>query len=758
MAGRTPGMPRPPLLALALVAAGVAPLRAQPIRTPDAAPGDTAALRRAMPALARAALGRIARDADDATLNTTFRLQLVAGDDSAALETLGALRALRSRRDPRFAPSEYLQYEVHARAAREAARAGTAYAPALRRILLEREATLADDVAWRVAGSFRFFDLDASAAQLDRMLGGMRGRDTLALDEAVALARSWLADRTYRALAPVVGPVLAEAESRRYAIDDTVRVPLRDGNVLSAVVVRPRRFTGPQPAVLEFTIYANPQNRLTALESAANGFIGIVATTRGKGASAGPVRPFEPDADDARDLLDWIARQPWSDGTVGMIGASYAGFTQWAAAKSLHPALRTIVPVVAVAPGVDFPREQGIVLNFQFAWARYVAAGPSLDEAAFADRARWHRLDSTWFARGTRYRDLDLLDGAPNPAFRRWLDHPTYDAWWRAMVPQAPAYRRLAIPVLTITGYFDGAQPGALHYQRAHLAARPDADHVLLIGPWDHFGAQRRPAPFLGGERLDPVASVDVTALVYGWLAHVLRGAPRPALLADRVNFQVMGTNTWRHVPTLAAMATDTIRLHFAPARDGARDGRLTASPARGATTLRVDLADRTVTSGVFIAPGRDTVLDRANAVVFESEPLPAATTVSGAVTGALELVLDRRDADLFVVLYERTAAGEYRQLTYALGRASLARDPTRRRLLVPGRRERLPITGARVTSRVVAAGSRLVAVVGVNKGPQAQVTYGSGKDPSDETIRDAGRPLRLDLLGTSAVRIPVLR
>jgi putative CocE/NonD family hydrolase len=751
-------MPRARPIALVAALLAAAPLHTQPIRPPDAAPGDTGALRRAMPVLARAALARMPRGDDDATLNTTFRLQLVAGDDSGALATLDALRALRSRRDPRFAPAEYLQYEVHAHAVREAARTGTAYAPALRRAFLGREGTLDDDIAWRVAGSFRFFDLGASASQLDRTLATMRGRDTLALDEAIALVRTWLADRTYRALDPVIGPVLAEAEARRYAIDDSVRIPLRDGNVLSAVVVRPRRLAGPQPAVLEFTIYANDQNRLTALESAANGFVGIVATTRGKRASAGPVRPFEPDAADARDLLDWIARQPWSDGAVGMIGASYAGFTQWAAAKSLHPALRTIVPTVAVAPGVDFPREQGIVLNFQFAWARYVASGPLLDEAAFGDRARWQRLDSTWFARGTAYRDLDRLDGASNPAFRRWLDHPTYDAWWRAMIPQRDEYRRLAIPVLTITGYFDGAQPGALHYQRAHLAARPDADHVVLIGPWDHFGAQRRPSPFLGGERIDPVAVVDVTAVVYGWLSHVLRGTPRPALLADRVNFQVMGTDRWRHVPWLAAMATDTIALHLAPPRGAARDGRLVPRPAAGSTTLRVDLRDRSVASGTFIAPGRDTALDRANAVVFESEPLPAATTISGAFTGTLALVLDRRDADLSVTLYERTADGAYRQLGYSLGRASLARDPARRRLLVPGRRERLPITGVRITSRVVAAGSRLVAVVGVAKGPQAQFTYGSGKDPSDETIRDAGRPLRLELSATSVLRIPVLR
>ena len=82
------------------------------------------------------------------------------------------------------------------------------------------------------------------------------------------------------------------SQAQRYEIDESARVPMRDGNVLSAIVVRPRRLVGPQPAVLELTIYASEQNRTTALEAAAQGFVGIVATSRGarERRSGGPVR------------------------------------------------------------------------------------------------------------------------------------------------------------------------------------------------------------------------------------------------------------------------------------------------------------------------------------------------------------------------------------------------------------------------------------------------------------------------------------
>lgn len=735
---------------------------AQELRFPSDT--DAASLRAAMPALARSVLAQYRGPDRDTHLNTTFRLQMVAGEHAGALETLGELRTLRAGRDLPFARIEYTQYETYARAALQRAPTdSSAFAAELRAALLEIEAGMDDASAFRTAQSFTGFDLDASAAQLARAVTLTREPSRQTLDEAVRLCRSYHTDLVYRALLSAVPAALQEAESRRYDITEAARVPLRDGNALTAIVVRPRRLMGRQPTVLEFTIYANANNRLTAVEAASQGFVGVVATTRGKRESSGPVLPFEPDAADAYDLLDWIAGQPWSDGAVGMIGGSYSGFTQWAAAKTRHPALRTIVPTAAIAPGIDFPRENGVVLSFQYAWSRYVGTNAMLDEASFGDAARWGRIDSTWFARGSAYRDLDAIDGAPNPLWRRWLEHPTYDAYWQAMIPSAAEFGQLDIPVLSITGYFDGAQPGALHYYRAHLANHPTANHTLLIGPWDHFGAQRRPSAVVGGLRIDPVATVDVIGIVYGWMAHVLRGAPRPALLADRVNFQVHGSNAWRHVPSMAAMSTDTLTLRLLPGTSDTSH-RLAFGAARGApeaavvATLEVDMRDRSRVSSTFIAPGPQATLDHTNGLVFVSEPLPTATTLSGAFTGALALQLNARDVDLAVELYERTANGAYHQLSYHLGRASLARDPQHRTLLVPGETVQIPITGARVTSRVLAAGSQLVAVVRVNKNPQSQLNYGSGKDPSDETMADARQAVRVRVQSGSTLLLPVLR
>ena len=323
----------------------------------------------------------------------------------------------------------------------------------------------------------------------------------------------------------------------------------------------------------------------------------------------------------------------------------------------------------------------------------------------------------------------------------------------------AREFAALAIPVSTITGLFDGAQPGALHYFREHLASLPSADHTLLIGPWDHFGSQRRPSPVLGHRRIDPVANLDIIGINFQWMEHVLRGGPEPLMLSDRMNFQVIGTNSWRHVPSLAAISNDTLTRYLNAERAGI-DHRLLPVPDSTSTgvDLQVDLTNRIEVSSTFIAVGYDSTLARSNGVAFMSDPLPAATTISGAFSGDLVATLNVRDVDVGVVLYELTAAGKYIQLSFYLGRASVARNPTQRQLLTPGSRERIPLNGARIISRVVPAGSRLVAVVNVNKNPDSQINYGSGKDASDETIRDATVPVGLTLFGTSHLRIPVLR
>ncbi|MEO8030704.1 MAG: CocE/NonD family hydrolase, partial [Gemmatimonadota bacterium] len=396
--------------------------------------------------------------------------------------------------------------------------------------------------------------------------------------------------------------------------------------------------------------------------------------------------------------------------------------------------------------------------SFQFSWIPYVSNNHLLDDGVYQDRSRWAALDSIWYATGRAYRSLDSIDGTPSPIFQRWLDHQGYDAYWQAMTPQGAQYAQLTIPVLSTTGYFDGAQAGALRYVRERMRITPGAEQYLLIGPWDHFGSQRRPSPFIAGYRIDPVALLDIHAITYQWFDHILRGGPRPAILADRFNFQVMGTNTWQHSATLAGMSNDSMTLYLTGKPANGRY-QLARQPGQASIRQTVDLKDRTTSTDNSIHdPLADTTINTTNGLVFVSDPLTAATTITGSFTGLLRAVINKKDMDLGVQLYELTERGEYFQLSFFLGRASMARDRTRRRLLAPGVLQSIPIGNTRMVSAELPKGSRLVVVVNVNKDSQTPINYGTGKDVSRETIADAGVPLQIRWSGRSYITIPIRR
>jgi putative CocE/NonD family hydrolase len=451
-----------------------------------------------------------------------------------------------------------------------------------------------------------------------------------------------------------------------------------------------------------------------------------------------------------------------------MYGGSYSGMPPWAAAKLRPKALKAIMVGAPVAPGLDVPMEGNIVWSFVYPWPFYTTDTKGLDDSTYSDNARWNRLYHSWYAGGRAYRDLDRIDGTPNPIWDEWLAHPAYDAYWRAMIPYRAEFARIGIPVLLTAGYYYGGPGAALYYFTQHQKYRPRAEDYLVIGPYDHFRGQRGvvnalgdTATVLNGYEIDPVARIDITAdLRYQWFDYALRGGPKPALLRDRINYEVVNGNEWKHAPSVAAMSNGTLRLYLTPARSG-EYYRLSPRPAPGdsAITLTVDLADRSDSDRIVPGGGvADTVIDTASGIELVSDPLPQATELSGLFSGHLDFVTDRRDFDFSISLYELTRDGTYLQLPPFQLRASYAGDPARRRLLTPGARQRLDFRSIRLMSHRCGAGSRLVMVLQIVKGSGQQINYGTGKDVNDETIAGAGRPLRIRWFGDSYVELPVRR
>ena len=735
---------------LLIVACASAPRSEYPLTSADLA--DAEAMKRSMPRLAEEVLaGDGSLDPDD-----RFRLEILTGRYREAAATLARTQDRACN----------VPYEVFVHAKIRAEARGRPFPEAFAESFRESFARLDDRTAALAA---RAILVSARTVERDLVwaLPDQVAKTTVSLEDALTLLRVVQAAESYREFAGLPEALVAEDDARRYELSTDVAVKTPDGATVCAVVVRPRGSRGPLPALFQFTIYADPVTSVReAVLAASNGYVGVTGFTRGKACSPDETVPYVHDGADAAAMIDWIAAQPWSDGRVGMYGGSYSGFTAWAAAKHRPKALKAILVGAPVAPGIDVPMEGNVFWNFVYPWPFYTTNDRWLDAATYDDHERWNRLNREWYLGGRPYRELERIDGTPNPVFAEWLAHPALDEYWRAMVPQGKEYADLGIPVLQTAGYFHGGPGGALHYFLEHLENDPDADHRLLIGPYDHLQAQRGVVTPLGdtsshffGYETDPVAWIDiVTDLKFRWFDHVLRGGPLPELLQDRLNYQVMGANVWKHAPSLAAASNRKLRLYFSAARSQAGYTlSATAGPADDSIPLTVDLADR---SDVDDRTGRgvlDTSLDETNGITLVSDPLEEATEVTGVLSGHLELIASKKDFDFTITPYEWMPDGTYFQLPPYTSRASHVESPSERKLLAPGELERLDFgSRVRMMSRRVGAGSRLVIVLSVVKNPRQQINYGTGEDVSGESVAGAGEPLSIRWLAGSYVEFPV--
>ncbi|HEY0339638.1 MAG TPA: CocE/NonD family hydrolase [Steroidobacteraceae bacterium] len=692
-------------------------------------------------------------------------LQLVAGNFTAAYESRQSLRDRRRSTDAGRPVGRGLILDIYAHARAIEATDRMPFAQAFAKAYRDAIPKLNDldayaFMGWLGTAPTSFQEL------VQRIFDQHRAKGNIALAEAVDLVQTYATFDAYRSFGPIVGALDAEDEQRRYATEDDVVIKVRKAVSIAALIIRPKGPQKPLPALLEYTPYLTPGY---AREAAAHGYVGVIAYSRGRGKSTGTPLPYQHDGDDVRAVINWIAKQSWSDGRVGMYGTAYSGFTGWAAAKHLPPALKAIAMTSPTAPGIDVPDDGGVFRNSAYRWSLYLSN--AIDDKTYNDDAPWRSLDQRWYTSGKPYREFGSLYGTPNPFFLRWLNHPSYDRFWQTLIPYGREFAKVDIPVLTITGYYAAGEGGALYYFKEHRRYDPHANHTLLIGPYDDGVTQRGVPPALRGYTVDPAALVDLRELRYEWFDSVLKGAQVPALLKDRVNFEVMGANEWRHVPSIEAMSNGSWQLFLDPTAVGAShrlsEGRASGkgkgkNAAAGFVTQEVDLADRNDANSNWMPTDiAGNSVEVRNATNYVSAPLPKSLELQGAWSGRLDLTVNKMDVDLRLAAYELLPSGEYVQLfePYVF-RASYAQDRVHRRLLRAGERQTIPFKIERLTSRKLEAGSRLVLVLGVNKRPDQEINYGGGEDVSAESLDDPDDklPIKIRWYGDSYIDIPVRR
>jgi putative CocE/NonD family hydrolase len=682
-------------------------------------------------------------------------LQMVAGDYVAADATRESLRERRKRVDSGRPVGRGIMYDVYAHAKSLETEDHLTFNDAFERTYEEVISRLSDHDVYAVE---EWLEASPQEAQDDfqTLLARQRPIDTINQEDAMRLVWAYLAYEAYRSFSPLVASLEARDDARRYVTDEEILIPVPWRPTLHVRVTRPKGATGPLAALLELSI--DPSRNL-AKEYAAHGYAGVAAyMERGRTI---PFVPYQHDGEEARAIILWIAKQPWSDGRVAMVGEGYSGFTAWAAAARPPAPLKAIATSAPIAPGIDRPMVGGIFENSAYRWSLQVTnTNPSLD-AGFEDDAVWRALNEKWYSSGRPYRDLGRIFGRANPIFIRWLNHPSYDRFWQTMVPFREQFAHLDIPILTTTGYFDDGEPAALYYFAEHQRYDAHADHTLLIGPYDDNVIQHGSltSPVLRDYAIDAAARLDLRELRYQWLDHALKGAPLPSQLSGRINYEVMGANEWQHAPSFAALAAGAQRYYLDAAGSSA-DHRLLRrkSPKLAAIPQTIRFTDR---SDAGWLPPNDLIsrsLVTHNAVLYQSDPLPQATRMSGLITGRLDFAVNKLDMDLDIAMYELKSTGEYLRLFNPADelRLSYAADRVHRHLLKAGERQQVAFSGERMISRQLEQGSRLVMVLRVGKRPDREINYGTGGDVSDESLADGKVPLKIRWFNDSFIDVPV--
>jgi putative CocE/NonD family hydrolase len=530
-----------------------------------------------------------------------------------------------------------------------------------------------------------------------------------------------------------------------------VKVPMRDGVRLNATVYRPHEQKDPLPVIFELTPYISDSYHSRAYYFAQHGYVFAIVDVRGRGNSEGKFEPFLQEPRDGHDIVEWLARQPWSNGKVTMWGGSYAGFDQWMTLREAPEHLATIVPVASAHAGVDFPMFKNIFGPYDMQWITFTS-GVTSNESLFGESSYWISKFTELYLQHRPFKELDQIVGNPSPTFQMWLSHPAVDSVWQSLAISPEQYRAIHVPILTITGSYDGDQTGAFTYYRNHMkygTEKTKAQHYLIIGPWDHAGT-RTPKKEVGGLTFGDASLLDMNKLHTDWYDWTLKNGSKPEFLKKRVAYYVMAADEWQYADTLESISNSTRTLYLdsdaGHANDVTSSGRMSEAKPNGTQP------DRYVYDPLDVRPAelekediKNSITDQryalnlfGNGVVYHSEPFVADTEISGFVKLSAWIEIDVPDTDFAASLYEILPDGSSVQLTSDSIRARYRESLSQEKLAKPGEINQYVFDGFTFFSRRIAKGSRLRLVLSCPNTIYLEKNYNSGGIVAEETAKDA--------------------
>ena len=461
-------------------------------------------------------------------------------------------------------------------------------------------------------------------------------------------------------------------------------IPLSGKVKLAARLWRPRdALKHPVPALLEFLPYrktdgTHARDAVTHAYLAGHGYACLRVDLRGTGDSQGVFEDeySEQELDDAVEVIGWLARQKWCDGTVGMFGMSWGGFNALQVAARRPAALKAIVTLCSTDDRYedDIHYKGGSLLAENIGWAAAMLAILSRPPDPKCVGRSWKKL---W---------LDRLNTMPFLALP-WLEHPHRDAYWkRASVCED--FGRIEAATLVVGGFNDAYVNAVPRLMRGLRSVRK-----AIIGPWTHA------YPHLGAE-----PQIGFLHEMLRWFDRWLKDKPTGVHLDPDFRFFIADP----HRPTGAVPEEFAGRwlgdAFWGSGQTTLKTFHLTTqgiamTPGGDEMALTLDAPIRLMTGqGEYCAMfggaelPADQQADDAAAITFDSPPLAEGIDLAGQPVAELDIAVDQPVAQLVVRLAHIWPSGEVSRLSYQVFNPAMLTGRDTPKPLVPGKRIRVKV------------------------------------------------------------------
>lgn len=556
-------------------------------------------------------------------------------------------------------------------------------------------------------------------------------------------------------------------------VDKNVKVPMRDGVALATDIYYPDG-QGPFPVLLSRTPYNKEGSARNADFFAKNGYVVVVQDSRGLFASEGEWRPYIDEGPDGYDTQQWIGRQKWCNGKIGMFGRSYPAYTQVVTAPYRSPFLKAIMPEAAQSS------------NFEAVWSwngiYHLALGLSWGTGQEAIHEKKPRPNPSWVEVMNHVPLKSSMDevGVFSPFVADTLKHETYDDFWQQMSIREK-YKDMDVPAFHLTGWYDDlVHETILNFVNMRKLSRSESARrwqKMMIGPWGH-GV--RSDPKYGDMDFGPEMLTDLLKLHLHWYDYQLKGVQNGLQTEAPVRIFVMGENKWRDEqewPLSRARATRMYLSSNGHANTRMGDGMLSdkAPESEPADKYAYDPRYPVPTygghgsggggitrDGAFSVQGpmdQRSIEQRNDVLVYTSDELRADTEVTGAAELSLFFSTDVKDTDFFATLSDVYPDGRTILITEGAVRTRYRDSILKTSLLTPNQtyEVRIPLWE---TSNLFKAGHRIRLHVTSSNFPRFNRNLNSGKPMAEESEADiqvAHQNIYHDRAHASSLLLPVI-